>query len=222
GAPAETGRSLAWAGRFAPRARALELPRGIALPKDSPPIRFDFRGGQVATDALPVDEVRRAFARAIGRDLPALARHLDPFGWLPLRHEIVRHLVARGIDCRPEDVAVVNGAQQAADTAAHALLERGDTVVMEQPGSFGAPLAFTACQSNLVGVGVDEQGLRTAELARVLQARRVKLVYTTPASQCPTGALMAEPRRRELLALADEHQVPILDDHYDSNLRFHR
>src|SRR5262249_34086469 len=195
GAPAETGRSLAWAGRFAPRARALELPRGIALPKGSPPIRFDFRGGQVASDALPVDEVRRAFARAIARDLPALASHLDPFGWLPLRREIVRHLVARGIECQPEDVAVMNGAQQAGDAAAHALLDPGARGVREQRGSFGAALAFTACQSNLVGVGVDEQGLRTGELARVLQARRVKLVYTTPASQCPTGALMAETRR---------------------------
>ena len=219
--PIENGRSFAWSGLFALRARALELPRGMSLPKGSPPIRFDFRGGQVATDALPVDEVRRAFARAIARDLPALAGSLDPFGWLPLRREIVRHLVARGIDCQPGDVAVVNGAQQAVDAAAHALLDPGDTVVMEQPGYFGAALAFTACQSNLVGVGVDEQGLRTAELARVLQARRVKLLYTTPASQCPTGALMTEPRRRELLALADEHQVPILEDDYDSELRFH-
>jgi len=218
--PAENGRSFAWSGLFALRARALGLPRGVTLPKGSPPVRFDFRGGQVATDALPVDEVRRAFARAIGRDLPALAGHQDPFGWLPLRREIVRHLVARGIDCQPGDVAVVNGAQQAIDAAAHALLDPGDTVVMEQPGYFGAALAFAACQSNLVGVGVDEQGLRTAELARVLQARRAKLIYTTPASQCPTGALMAEARRRELLALADEHQVPILEDDYDSELRF--
>jgi 2-aminoadipate transaminase len=167
-----------------------------------------------------VDDVRRAFARAIARSLPALAGHLDPLGWLPLRREIVRHLVARGIECQPADVAVVNGAQQAVDAAAHALLDPGDTVVMEQPGYFGAALAFTACQSNLVGVGVDEQGLRTAELARVLQARRVKLLYTTPASQCPTGAVMGETRRRELLALADEHQVPILEDDYDSELRF--
>ena len=198
----------------------LELPRGMVLPKGSASIRFDFRGGQVATDALPVDDVRRAFARAIARSLPALAVHLDPLGWLPLRREIVLHLVARGIECRPSDVAVVNGAQQAVDAAAHALLDPGDTVVMEQPGYFGAALAFTACESNLVGVGVDEQGLKTAELARVLQARRVKLVYTTPAAQCPTGAVMSEARRRELLALADEYQVPIFEDDYDSELRF--
>ena len=218
--PPESGRSFAWPGLFALRARMLELPRGMLPPKGYPPIRFDFRGGQVATDALPVDDVRRAFARAIARSLPALAVHLDPLGWLPLRREIVRYLVARGIECQPSDIAVVNGAQQAVDATAHALIDPGDTVVMEQPGYFGAALAFTACQSNLVGVGVDEQGLKTAELARVLQARRVKLVYTTPAAQCPTGAVMGDARRRELLALADEYQVPIFEDDYDSELRF--
>jgi GntR family transcriptional regulator / MocR family aminotransferase len=214
------GRGFAWSGLFALRARMLAPPPGALLPKGHPPVRFDFRGGQVATDALPVDEVRRAFSRAIARQLPALATHHDPFGWAPLRREIASYLVSRGIECRADDVAVVNGAQQAIDVAAHALLDPGDTVVMEQPGYFGAALAFTACQSNLVGVAVDEEGLECDALARVLQARRVKLVYTTPAAQCPTGVVMSEQRRRALLSLADEHQIPVLEDDYDSELRF--
>ncbi len=218
--PPDDGRSFAWSGLFALRARMLEPPRGALLPKGHPPIRFDFRGGQVATDSLPVDEVRRTFSRAIARHLPELAAHRDPFGWGPLRREIAAYLISRGIECEAHDVAVVNGAQQAVDVAAHALVDPGDTVVMEQPGYFGAALAFTACQANLVGVAVNEEGLETSALARVLQARRAKLVYTTPAAQCPTGAVMSERRRRELLALADEHQVPVLEDDYDSELRF--
>src|SRR5438270_176945 len=95
-----------------------------------------------------------------------------------------------------------------------------DTVVIEQPGYFGAALAFRAAQANLVGVGVDAEGLRTGELARVLRARRVKLVYATPAAQSPTGVVMSEARRRELLALADEHQTPILEDDYAAELRY--
>jgi GntR family transcriptional regulator/MocR family aminotransferase len=72
----------------------------------------------------------------------------------------------------------------------------------------------------VVEVGVDAEGLRTDELARVLRTRRVKLVYTTPAAQSPTGAVLSDPRRRALLALADEHQVPVLEDDYDSELRY--
>jgi GntR family transcriptional regulator / MocR family aminotransferase len=217
---AAASRQFVWAGLFALRARLLSAPRGLAPRRDVPPIRFDFRGGRVDRASLPTDDLRRAFARAVARQLGDLAGPGDPRGWPPLRQEIARHLVSRGIACDPSDVLVVNGAQQAIDLAAHVLVDPGDTVVMEQPGYFGASMAFTASQANLVGVGVDAEGLRTDELARVLRARRVKLLYTTPAAQSPTGVVLSERRRRELLALADEHQVAILEDDYDSELRY--
>jgi DNA-binding transcriptional MocR family regulator len=127
--------------------------------------------------------------------------------------------VARGIVCEPADVLITDGAQQALDLVGRVLLDPGDTVVLEQPGYFGAALAFRACGANLVGVGVDTGGLRTAELARLLRARRAKLLYTTPAVQSPTGAALEEGRRHALLELADQHQMPILEDDYDSTLR---
>jgi len=220
-AAAEDARhGFVWSGLFALRARTLTLPAGFGAERRTRPLRFDFRGGQVALDVLPVSDLRRAFADAAGAELARLADHQSPFGIGSLRREIARYLVSRGITCEAGDVLVVNGAQQAIDLTARVLLDPGDSVVIEQPGYFGARLAFTACQANLVPVAVDGDGLRTDELARVLRARRVKLIYTTPAAQSPTGAVMSEARRRLLLALADEHQSPILEDDYDSELRY--
>jgi 2-aminoadipate transaminase len=145
---------------------------------------------------------------------------VDPRGWLPLRRALARSLVARGIQCGPGEVAVVNGAQQALDLVARALVDPGDAVALEQPGYFGAALAFASCEAHLVGVGVDEKGLRTDELARVLRARRVKLLYTTPAVQHPTAVSLSEARRHALLELADEYQLPIVEDDYDCELRY--
>jgi GntR family transcriptional regulator/MocR family aminotransferase len=212
-------RSFAWSGLFALRARALTLPSGL-LARAPRPIRFDFRGGQVALDALPHVEMRRAFATALRADLTATADHQMPLGLPALRREVARYLVSRGIGCDAADVAVVNGAQQAIDLTTRVLVDPGDSVVMEHPGYFGARVAFTAAQANVIPVAVDGDGLRTDELARVLQSRRVKLIYATPAAQSPTGAVMSDARRRALLALADEHQVPILEDDYDSELRY--
>ncbi len=212
-------RSFVWSGLFAVRARALPLPSKL-LPATSEPPRFDFRGGQVDLASLPTSELRRAFADVIGSRLPALASDKDPRGWPPLRRAIARYLVGRGIACEANEVAVVNGAQQAIDLVARVLLDPGDTVVIEQPGYFGAALAFTAAQAHLVGVRVDEDGLRIGDLARILRARRAKLVYTTPAAQSPTGAVLSAERRHALLALADEHQVPVFEDDYDSELRY--
>ncbi|MBW2373942.1 MAG: PLP-dependent aminotransferase family protein, partial [Deltaproteobacteria bacterium] len=214
-------RGFAWGGLFARRTRAVKFPDSFhgATP---PEPRFDFRGGQVDLGTLPRAELKAAFSRALSRDLPELADAVDPRGWPPLREAIARSLVARGIQCDADEVAVVNGAQQALDLVARVLVDPGDTVAMEQPGYFGGALAFSASEGHLVGVGVDAEGMRTDELARLLRARRVKLVYTTPAVQSPTGVVMSDARRRHLLALADEYQVPLVEDDYDSELRYGR
>jgi GntR family transcriptional regulator/MocR family aminotransferase len=213
-------RGFVWSGLLAVRTRALPIPTKLLGPRTAGRPRFDFRGGQVDVESLPIAELRRAFGTAISTHMRALAEDKDPRGWAPLRRAIARYLVGRGIGCEAGDVAVVNGAQQAIDLVARVLIDPGDTVVMEQPGYFGAALAFTAAQANVVGVRVDADGLRTDDLARVLRARRVKLVYTTPAAQSPTSAVLSADRRQRLLALADEHQAPILEDDYDSELRY--
>ncbi len=212
-------RGFVWSGLFALRARALALPAGLT-PRRASRTRWDFRGGQVALDALPCAELRRAFAQVLGSDLHDIAASQTPYGLTSLRREVARYLVGRGIACDVHDVAIVNGAQQAIDLTTRVLLDPGDSVVLEEPGYFGARVAFTASQANVIGVRVDDEGLVTDDLARVLRARRVKLAYTTPAAQSPTGVVMSDARRRALLALADEHQVPILEDDYDSELRY--
>ena len=186
------------------------------------PFPFDFRGGRVESDALPLHELRWAFARPFSSRarLRALAAPQHPLGWPPLRREIARLLTGRGIACAADDVAVVGGLQHAIDLTARVLVDPGDAVVLEQPGYFGAAMAFSGRGADLLGVGVDAEGIRTDQLARILRVRRVKLVYVTPATQSPTGAGMSAARRSALLALADEHQVPILEDDYDSELRY--
>ena len=88
--------------------------------------------------------MRRAFTQALGSELADIAGVQSPYGLVSLRREVSRHLVARGIACDPAAVAIVNGAQQAIDLATRVLLDPGDSVVLEQPGYFGARVAFTA------------------------------------------------------------------------------
>jgi len=214
--PPAAARAFAWEGLLARRTRALALPR---LPAAPPSLRFDLRAGRADLASLPLLELKRAFGQAAAR-AASLADEADPRGWLPLRRALSRSLVARGIACTPDEVAITNGAQQALDLVARTLVDPGDAVALEQPGYFGAALAFSSCEAHLVGIGVDDHGLRTDELARVLRARRVKLLYATPASQQPTGVALSEARRHALLALSDEYQLPIVEDDYDSELRY--
>jgi GntR family transcriptional regulator/MocR family aminotransferase len=209
GAPAlesDPPRSFAWQGLLARRVRATLLPRAGQCPD---PLSSDFRAGRVDVPSLPIGELKRAYARALDRGA-ALTEASDPRGLAPLRELIARSLLARGIACAAEEVAVVNGAQQALDLVARTLVDPG----------FGAAAAFSACEAHLVGVGVDAQGLLVDDLGRILRARRMKLVYATPAVQSPTGVALSEERRRALLVLADRYQLPIVEDDYDSELRY--
>src|SRR5262249_11960581 len=211
----------AWSGLLA-RVAPAPAARSLRRSELGGPFPYDFRGGRIEASALPLADLRWAVAHAFRSRtrLQALAAHHDPAGWPPLRREIARLLVRRGISCDPREVAVVNGLQHAIDLTARVLVEPGDAVVMEQPGYFGAALAFAARGADILGVDVDTEGIRTDRLARILRLRRVKLVYVTPATQCPTGATMSAARRADLLQLADEYQVPVIEDDYDSELRY--
>ncbi len=211
---------FAWEGLFARSPGGLRLPAHLRDPaRARAGMLWDFRAGHVDTASLPRSELRRAFARVTHEPLTELANRMEPFGWRPLRAGIARALVARGIACETDDVLVVGGAQQALSLIARILIEPGDSAVVEQPGYVGALLALLAAGAHPVGCRVDDEGLRTAELARILRRRRAKLVYATPAVQSPTGVRMSAERRRALLDLAEEHQVPIVEDDYDSELR---
>jgi DNA-binding transcriptional MocR family regulator len=208
---------LAWNGLFAQRTQGL-----MRLPPTDAPIetfKLDFRGGQIDPASLPHFEIQKAYVKALQKYLRPLANHFDPLGYRPLREEIARSLVARGIRCSAADILVTNGAQQGLDLIARALVDRGDAVVVERPGYFGATLAFRGAQAHLLSVPVDDDGMRVDELMRLVRTRRIKLIYTTPAVQMPTGATLSESRRRVLLDLADREQIPILEDDYDGEFR---
>lgn len=213
---------VVWSSLLARGVRDLPPTAGFRPPSSSPltGVRFSFQGGLGASDALPSRELRHAFSEAVTTRLADVARTLEPQGYPPLREALARYLLNRGVACDATDVVVVSGSQQALDLVARLLLDEGDSVALEDPGYFGAKIAFATRGASLVGVAVDEQGIQIGELARVLRRRRLKLIYVTPASQCATGGVLGERRREELLALAGEHDTPLLEDDYGSELHY--
>jgi GntR family transcriptional regulator/MocR family aminotransferase len=217
--PPARPRAFVWESLLAGRAQLARVPWPPSQLEPAQGANFDFRLGRVDAGGFPRRELKRCFAEVLDEDLPRLAGAPDPRGWSPLRDAIARRLVARGISCDAEQVVVTSGAQQALDLLARLLIDPGDFAAVEDPGYFGARLAFRAAEAHLLPIPVDGQGLRVDALERALRSRRVKLVYATPAVQCPTGVSLSEGRRAELLALAENHQTPVIEDDYDGELR---
>ncbi len=218
--PTASEASYAWGGLLASRVKALGIESLRRAVKPGRSAEFDFRGGRVDPSLLPARTLRQHFAQAFSSEgLQEFANELDPQGWPTLRQHIAASLLARGLRCHADQVVVTSGGQAGLDLISRVLLEPGDVVAMEEPGYFGAHLALRAAQAEWVGVRVDRQGIDVDALARLLRRRRVKLLYVTPAVQSPTGAQLSPDRRRALLELAAEHQLPILEDDYDNELR---
>jgi DNA-binding transcriptional MocR family regulator len=117
-------------------------------------------------------------------------------------------------------VLVVSGSQQGLDLVARIFIDPGDAIVVEEPTYVGALQSFRVAGARIIGIPVDENGMRTDILASVLERERPKLIYTLPTYQNPSGVVMSLDRRRHLLELASRWQVPILEDDPYSELRY--
>jgi GntR family transcriptional regulator/MocR family aminotransferase len=140
----------------------------------------------------------------------------DAAGHRALREAIARHIgVSRGVQASVDDITITNGAQQAPDVVARALLEHGDRVAVEDPGYLPPRLLFQSLGAQVRGVPVDQEGIMVDALPR-----QTRLVYVTPSHQYPIGITMSLSRRLALLEWAARNDAAVVEDDYDTEFRF--
>lgn len=178
---------------------------------------LDFQLGVPDARLFPWDEWRRLVARQHrSARTRTTGSYSDAAGDPALREAIARHVgLARAVHAGADDVLVTNGAQQAFDVLARVLVQRGTCVAVEDPGYPPARRAFAAAGAQIAAVPVDAEGLDVARIPA-----RARVVYVTPSHQFPLGVAMSLPRRLALLAWAERHGAAIIEDDYDSELRF--
>lgn len=178
---------------------------------------FDFDPGQGAWDDFPAATWRRLLGRQWRRGWRETMDYGDPRGYRPLREEVAGFLArSRAVRCRPDEVVIVNGTQQALDLLARVLLKPGDRVAVEDPGYPSARQLFAWYGARLHPVPVDEQGM----VVERLKGTGAALALVSPSHQFPTGAVLSLSRRLSILAWAAEEGGLVVEDDYDSGLRF--
>ncbi len=184
-----------------------------------PPVTYrPFQPGFPALDAFPFAIWSKLLQRLQTCANSILLGYGSPAGYLPLRRAIASYLtIARGMRCHEDQVIVVSGAQQALSLAIRALAEPGDSVLLEDPGYFGAQAAFDASSVKLLPVPIDQDGVMVPDMH---EGARGRILYTTPANQFPLGITMSVGRRRQLLNWAHKSGVGILEDDYDGEFRY--
>jgi len=176
-----------------------------------------FRPNMPALDLFPATLWAQITARRLRRASTNLLLGCDHLGYEPLRAVLADYLAtSRGVNCDPEQVVVVAGAQEALDLAARLFLDPGDRVCLENPAYPGAARVFAAAGAKVATISMDGPRLRFNQPA----FQRLRLLYLTPGHQYPLGTTMTVARRLELLEWARQSGALIFEDDYDSEYRY--
>ncbi len=207
------------------RARRMEFVKpnaiGELLKQGADPSLISFAGGYPDVESFPRAELDAVFHDVIKSGGRQSLQYTVADGPLAFREQIALRMRARGFDCAAEHVLVLQGSQQGLDLAAKMLIDPGDVVVTESPTFLGAVVAFNPCEPRYAGVRMDGEGMDMDHLEHVLKTTdKVKMIYTIPDFQNPTGVTMSAERRRQLIALANRFNVVVLEDTAYRDLRF--
>lgn len=183
---------------------------------------ISFAGGNPSEATFPARELAEISAKLYAEDPAAFLQYGISEGYVPLREAVRRRMREKyGVGGDDDDVMIVTGGQEAIDLALKTFTNEGDTVLCESPSFVGALNDIRSYRQRLVGIPVDSGGMDIDALENALKTEKnVKLIYTIPTFQNPTGTTMSERRRRRLYELAVKYDVLVLEDSPYFELRY--
>lgn len=164
--------------------------------------------GELAPELYPNKLVAKIFRR-----MPEIVPHLGYLGPLGLP-ELGRALSERlrleqGIEVDPANILIASGSLQGLQLISVCMLKRGSQVYTEAPTYLKSLQIFQSAGMNLHGIPMDDEGIKYWEMK---DASIDSLLYTIPTHHNPTGMVMSEKRRRELLNFCQNKRMPMLED----------
>lgn len=188
----------------------------------SDPEVISLAAGNPAPEAFPVKEIAGITAKLLAEKPINALQYSVTEGYTPLRDRLKERM--KKVDCFDEnldELIITSGAQQANELACKVLLNEGDTLFCEEPSFIGSLNAFKSYNVNLVGVPMEEDGMKLDALEEALKtANKPKLIYIIPNFQNPTGLCTSLEKRKAIYELAKKYGIMILEDNPYGDIRF--
>lgn len=193
--------------------------RILAIAAD--PEIISFAGGLPNPASFPMDDIQLSMDRIISEYGETLFQYATTPGFAPLRQYIAdKYNREHGLDISADDVLITTGSQQALDLIGKAIINKGDRIIIEEPGYLGAIQVFSMYQPEFLTVPLEEKGLNMQTLDEVLDKPNVKCMYTVPNFQNPSGLTYSKENRLEVAAALKEKDVFLIEDDPYGELRF--
>lgn len=182
-------------------------------------------GGLADTKLFPAEDLAKVLSHMAAGDSARALQYGPTEGLAEIRPCLAEVMAAEGTIVDPDEILVTSGGQQVIDLVCKTLVDPGDVVITEGPTYPGAVPTFSAYEADLVQIEMDEHGMRIDLLEEALdrlaaEGRRPKFIYTIPTFQNPGGVTMSLERRHQLVKIAQEQQILVLEDNPYGLLRY--
>ncbi|ARJ07081.1 GntR family transcriptional regulator [Cnuibacter physcomitrellae] len=215
-----------WYGNYAARTAGLAASEVRALfAVASRPEVVSLAGGMPAVSALPQELVTESFNRVMAERGSVALQYGSGQGVPRLREQILDVMAMEGIRASADDVVITTGSQHALELVSKLFLDPGDAVLAEGPTYLTAIVIFKSFQADVFHVRSDEHGMipesLREEIARLKGlGKRLKLLYMIPSFQNPGGVTLTWERRLEILEIARDNGILVLEDNPYGLLHF--
>lgn len=178
--------------------------------------------GNPSPDAFPAKAIEEISAKVLAEDPIKVLQYSVSEGYTPLRQHLMEYMQKEhNTGSENDDILITTGAQQIMDLCTKALVNEGETVIVEAPSFIGSLNTFRSYNAKLVGVTVEPDGMNTDELEEKLEANPdTKFIYTIPNFQNPSGVTMSLEKRKKVYELAKKYGVLIIEDNPYGDLRY--
>ena len=194
----------------------------LKVTKDVPGM-ISFAGGLPSPETFPKDLLAQLFAKVIREEGDEVLQYGASDGDRVFK-EVIKNFEEVPY-LSDDEIMITVGSTNGIYYFTRTLVDPGDVVVCEAPGFPGSLAAMEACGARMIGVEMDELGMIPDRLQETLEdllekGQSVKFIYVIPEFQNPTGKTMDLDRRRRIIEIAKNFDIPILEDQPYRELRY--
>lgn len=181
---------------------------------------ISFAGGLPNRELFPVAELIESTKSVFDIYGSDIFQYSNSEGYIKLREYIADNYRNNGIDISPDNILITNGAQQGLDLIGKILINEGDGLIIEEPGYLGALQAFSLYKPKYFSVSLNDDGMEIDQLKRAISETGIKLIYTVPNFQNPSGITYSQHNREEISDIVSNRNVFVIEDDPYKELRF--
>jgi len=171
-------------------------------------------------ELFPIDDFKRAFMNVISSESYKILNYGYAQGYKPFIDFLMEYMESKGVNTKGKNILITNGFTEAFEILISSLTKEEDCILCENPTHNTALKIMRLRKLNICGAQMENQGINTEEVERIIHSNNIKLAYITPSYHNPTGITMSWEKRMELFQILMSHNIPIIENGFNEELRY--